>query len=385
MTIAEIFFNEREAGFRAREASGAAPRDRAGAAGHRRRRRRARARRQHGLSCCTRARVVLPDRRPPTSWCAGSATPTTRPLLAGKDVRAEIEKLLWRAQRRLRARPRHRRHDGPRAVAGGAPHRRGARAALMKQARLDVTLAGTRRAADRSYPIFVDPETGADERFADELCARLPTGRIGIVTDDTVSRLHLPRFADALRGRDRASPPSSCPTARTRSRSPAPRSCASRSRARGSIAAPLIVALGGGVVGDLGGFVASIFLRGVAYVQVPTTLLAQVDSSVGGKTGVNLPAGKNLVGSLLAAAPGLRRRHVAGDAVRARPRGRARRGHQARAHRRRAAVGAARGAARRASAPASRSSSPSWWRARAPSRRASSATTSARRPGRARS
>jgi 3-dehydroquinate synthetase len=51
------------------------------------------------------------------------------------------------------------------------------------------------------------------------------------------------------------------------------------------------------VVGDLGGFVASIFLRGVPYVQVPTTLLAQVDSSVGGKTGVNLPAGKNLAGA----------------------------------------------------------------------------------------
>ncbi|MFI5289966.1 MAG: 3-dehydroquinate synthase, partial [Polyangia bacterium] len=59
----------------------------------------------------------------------------------------------------------------------------------------------------------------------------------------------------------------------------------------------LVVALGGGVVGDLGGFVASVFLRGVPYVQVPTTLLAQVDSSVGGKTGVNLASGKNLVGT----------------------------------------------------------------------------------------
>jgi len=58
-----------------------------------------------------------------------------------------------------------------------------------------------------------------------------------------------------------------------------------------------VVALGGGVVGDLAGFAAAIYLRGVPIVQVPTTLLAQIDSSVGGKTGVNLPEGKNLIGS----------------------------------------------------------------------------------------
>jgi 3-dehydroquinate synthase len=58
-----------------------------------------------------------------------------------------------------------------------------------------------------------------------------------------------------------------------------------------------VVALGGGVVGDVAGFTAAVYLRGVLFIQIPTTLLAQIDSSVGGKTGVNLPNGKNLVGS----------------------------------------------------------------------------------------
>ncbi len=59
----------------------------------------------------------------------------------------------------------------------------------------------------------------------------------------------------------------------------------------------LLIALGGGVIGDITGFLAAIYMRGIRFIQVPTTLLAQVDSSVGGKTGVNLATGKNLVGS----------------------------------------------------------------------------------------
>lgn len=59
----------------------------------------------------------------------------------------------------------------------------------------------------------------------------------------------------------------------------------------------LMICFGGGIVGDVGGFLASIYMRGIDFVQVPTTFLAQVDSSVGGKTGVNLPEGKNLVGA----------------------------------------------------------------------------------------
>ncbi|MDR1191978.1 MAG: 3-dehydroquinate synthase [Verrucomicrobiales bacterium] len=74
------------------------------------------------------------------------------------------------------------------------------------------------------------------------------------------------------------------------------RLCSALARARISRRGK-IVAVGGGVVGDLAGFVAASYLRGVAFIQVPTSLLAAVDSSVGGKTGVNLPEGKNLVGA----------------------------------------------------------------------------------------
>ncbi len=72
---------------------------------------------------------------------------------------------------------------------------------------------------------------------------------------------------------------------------------ASRLIKRGADRRSVILALGGGVVGDVGGFLASVFMRGVPVVQIPTTLLAQVDSAIGGKTGVNLASGKNLIGT----------------------------------------------------------------------------------------
>ena len=66
---------------------------------------------------------------------------------------------------------------------------------------------------------------------------------------------------------------------------------------RGGDRSSVVVAFGGGIVTDMGGFLAAIFMRGIPVIQVPTTLLAQVDAAVGGKTGVNLESGKNLVGS----------------------------------------------------------------------------------------
>ena len=74
------------------------------------------------------------------------------------------------------------------------------------------------------------------------------------------------------------------------------RLCRELSRA-GLTRSDVIVAVGGGVVTDLAGFVAGVYLRGIRYVSVATTLLAQVDAAIGGKTGVNLPEGKNLVGA----------------------------------------------------------------------------------------
>lgn len=118
--------------------------------------------------------------------------------------------------------------------------------------------------------------------------------QVVVVADQTVADLHMDRLLSCL-------PPSpvvlTFPAGETsKSLASVEQLCEQFAQARAERQA-IVVAFGGGVAGDLGGFVAAVWLRGVRYVQVPTSLLAAVDAAVGGKTGVNLRAGKNLVGA----------------------------------------------------------------------------------------
>ena len=145
---------------------------------------------------------------------------------------------------------------------------------------------------DRSYPIHVGSDLlGRADLYAPHLAGR----QVLVVTDEAVAGLYLDAVSRALEGREVASVVlSGGETAKT---------FAAVSRIidvlveRGFHRSAAVVALGGGVVGDVAGFAAAIYHRGIRCLQAPTTLLAQVDSSVGGKTGVNHPRGKNLIGA----------------------------------------------------------------------------------------
>ena len=145
---------------------------------------------------------------------------------------------------------------------------------------------------ERSYPIRFG--TGLAPAVGEQVAAWRARGRkVAVVADEAVAKLHAPWVAAAF---------PECPTltvpAGEGSKTVAMfgqvlEFLATQRLDRGSV----VAAVGGGVIGDLVGFAAASFLRGVDFVQVPTTLLAMVDSSVGGKTGINLAAGKNLAGA----------------------------------------------------------------------------------------
>ena len=159
----------------------------------------------------------------------------------------------------------------------------------MSERTIRVDLAG------RAYDIAIGP--GLLDR-AGELCRPLLAApRVTIVSDATVAPLYGRRLADSFAAAGVAT------TAVTVPAGESSKEFASFGKLVNDLLdlrpdrKTTLVALGGGVVGDLTGFAASVLLRGVDFIQVPTTLLAQVDSSVGGKTGINTRHGKNLVGS----------------------------------------------------------------------------------------
>jgi 3-dehydroquinate synthase len=146
----------------------------------------------------------------------------------------------------------------------------------------------------RSYDILIG--RGLIERAGVEIASRLPGVRVAIITDETVASLHLRILEESLdaAGVEHVAcimPPGEASKSFAGIEQIADAILAGRLERR-----DVVLALGGGVVGDLAGFAAGIVRRGMRLVQLPTTLLAQVDSSVGGKTGINTRRGKNLVG-----------------------------------------------------------------------------------------
>ena len=148
---------------------------------------------------------------------------------------------------------------------------------------------------NRSYDIKIAP--GLIGRLGRE-CARLKlAARCAIITDTNVGKRYAKAAFNSLATAGFSPSLIIVQPGETAKSLKTVQSCYDQLAAHRLERKSFIVALGGGVVGDLAGFLAATYLRGIAFVQVPTTLLAQVDSSVGGKVGVNLKAGKNLVGA----------------------------------------------------------------------------------------
>lgn len=148
---------------------------------------------------------------------------------------------------------------------------------------------------DRSYPIFI--EDGIMATVGADLAKRKIAKRFAVIADDNVARLYGSTLMRSLSEAGIAAELLTFPQGEASKNLQVFAGLASRLAQLGIDRKDGLIALGGGVTGDLTGFLAASYLRGLPFVQVPTTLLSQVDSSVGGKTGVDLPEGKNLVGA----------------------------------------------------------------------------------------
>ncbi|MEO5558553.1 MAG: 3-dehydroquinate synthase [Dokdonella sp.] len=145
---------------------------------------------------------------------------------------------------------------------------------------------------ERSYPIWIGAGLLDD---ADRWRAAIRGSHVLIVTNTTIAPLYLDRVRAGLHGFAHAS--LVLPDGEAHKTLANSGAVFDALATLGATRNATILALGGGVIGDLAGFAAACWMRGIDFVQMPTTLLAMVDSSVGGKTGVNLPIGKNLVGA----------------------------------------------------------------------------------------
>jgi 3-dehydroquinate synthase len=147
---------------------------------------------------------------------------------------------------------------------------------------------------DRAYPIHI----GADLLTnADLLLPHLPQKRVALVTNEIVAPLYLDPVRSALERAGVKVVPVILPDGEQHKNWETLNQVFDALLAARCERGTTIVALGGGVVGDISGFAAATYQRGVPFIQMPTTLLAQVDSSIGGKTAINHPAGKNMIGA----------------------------------------------------------------------------------------
>ncbi len=151
------------------------------------------------------------------------------------------------------------------------------------------------RTSVASYPIYINRDLKND--WPEHIKRLLRGNKVAIVTDSNVGPLYADELKDALKEHEISSEIFTVP-AGEKSKSISNYEALASNLIEYKISRQdMIVALGGGVVGDLTGFLAATLLRGIDFVQIPTSLLAQIDSSVGGKVAINLPIGKNLLGS----------------------------------------------------------------------------------------